>query len=259
LVPSSTSTVVVFLLSVAPGTCYELLRGRTQLPREESSFLHVSRILLMGTLITAATVLLLALARWLAPEAIANPTALLHDGLGYVSDHVALVGTTACAQLAISVLIAIGLSDLRSRRLPRVIHQTDAWHAVTELGGQPGCKAGMSVRLNNGMEILGMYSGASTDLDPSKRELLLHAPLSFRSADGTRTTALDAAWQRMTIAGSDIAYIAVAYIEQNSGEATHHITRAARVTNWMVSRSLQWSSAVAAVVTILVLLVILGR
>jgi hypothetical protein len=259
LVPSSTFTVVVFLLVVAPGTCYELLRGRTQLPREESSFLHVSRILLIGTLITAATTLLLALARWLAPDAVANPTGLLHDGLGYVSDHVALVGTTALAQLAIAVLLAIGLSDVRSRRLPRVIHQTDVWHAVTELGGTPDCKIQMSVRLNNGMEILGMYSGASTDLDPNTRELLLHAPLYFSSAGSTQTAPLEAWWQRMTIAGSDISYIAVSYIQQNSGEAARRLPRATRATNWVVNRSLRWPTAVAAVALILLLLMVLGR
>jgi uncharacterized protein DUF6338 len=55
MVPTSTIAFIAFFLLVIPGASYEILRSKSRLPREESPFLHISRILLSGTLITALT------------------------------------------------------------------------------------------------------------------------------------------------------------------------------------------------------------
>jgi hypothetical protein len=95
LVPTNTIAFVASFLLVIPGASYEILRSRSRLPREESHFLHISCILLSGTLITALAFVLLAAAHLIAvrlvtsaaladvPELLLSPTTsnLTNNGL----------------------------------------------------------------------------------------------------------------------------------------------------------------------------------
>jgi Family of unknown function (DUF6338) len=129
LVPTSTITFVAFFLLVIPGASYEILRSRSRLPREESPFLHISRILFSGTLITSLVFVLLGAVHLLAPAALADVSEFLLSGTAYVAARLWLVGRTLLLQIALSVLLAVVFSDLRSSRM-RLIHQADAWHAL---------------------------------------------------------------------------------------------------------------------------------
>jgi hypothetical protein len=80
-----------------------------------------------------------------------------------------------------------------------ITHQADAWHALGELLPKSGQAAGVSVRLKSGGEIVGYYYGASMELDPTKRELILRAPLSFRPNADSPTLAMNSAWQLMAM------------------------------------------------------------
>lgn len=136
----------------------------------------------------------------------------------------------------------------------------DAWHAVAELPLKSGWKVGMSVRLKTGVEIVGHYSGASTDLDPSKRELILRRPFYFRDSDSPSTVPFDKAWQQMTIMGSEIGYIAVTYIDEKASEPTASTKSVGdAIASWVADHYLRWESASIAGVVILALLVGLGR
>jgi hypothetical protein len=50
--------------------------------------------------------------------------------------------------------------------------------------------------LQNGGEVTGYYFGASTEFDPSKRELFLRAPLFFRADDEKPALAMGTACPR---------------------------------------------------------------
>jgi hypothetical protein len=262
LVPTSTIALVAFFLLVIPGASYEILRSRSRLPREESPFLHISRILLSGTLITALVFVLLAAVHLIAVRLIAvhlgTSTALvdipklLLSGTTYVATHARLVGKTLLLQIALSVLLAVIVSDVRSSGA-NVIHEADAWHALGELLVKPGQTAFMSVHLKDGSEITGYYFGASTELDPSKREIFLRAPLSFRGADDKPVLAMDAAWQLMTISGSEIAYIATVYISE--GKESLPIRWQSRAIDWMRENYLTWQAASIAILAVLAIAV----
>jgi uncharacterized protein DUF6338 len=253
LVPTSTIALVAFFLLVIPGASYEILRSRSRLPREESPFLHISRILLSGTLITALVFVLLAAVHLIAVHlgtstALADIPKFLLSGATYVAAHAWLVGKTLFLQIALSVLLAVIFSDLRSSGTS-VIHEADAWHALGELLVKPRQTAFMSVRLKDGSEIEGYYFGASTELDPSKREIFLRAPLSFRGADDKPALAMDAGWQLMTISGSEIAYIATAYVTE--GKESPPIRWRSEAIDWMRKNYLTWQAASIAILAVL--------
>lgn len=267
MVPTSTIALVAFFLLVIPGASYEILRSRSRLPREESPFLHISRILLSGTLITALVFVLLAAVHLIAVRlipvhlgavplgtstALADIPQLLLSGTTYLAAHARLVGKTLLLQIALSVLIAVIFSDLRSSGT-NVIHEADAWHALGELLVKPGQAAFMTVRLKDGSEIAGYYFGASTELDPSKREIFLRAPLSFRQADDKPVLAMDAGWQLMTISGSEIAYIATAYVAE--GKESPPIPWQSRAIDWIRKNYLTWQTASIAILAVLAIAV----
>ena len=180
LVPASVTGVIVFLLCVAPGTCYELLRNRTLHPREESAFLQISRVLfLSGTLFTAAGLGLLVLIHLLAPASLIDPPALLTGGTAYMAGHLGQVGLTLLLQLIFASLIAVMINDLRTPPDASVITQGTLWHTASERLRRPGLRTYLSVRLKSGGDVLGYYVGSSTDLEPAKREIMVGAPLEY--------------------------------------------------------------------------------
>lgn len=253
MVPTSTIAFIAFFLLVIPGASYEILRSKSRLPREESPFLHISRILLSGTLITALTFVLLAAVqliavRLTASAALADIPQLLLFGTTYVAAHIWPVGKTLLLQISLSILLAVIFSGLRSSGV-KIIHEADAWHALGELLVKSGQTAWASVRLKNGSEVTGYYFGASTELDPSKRELFLRAPLSFRADDEKPALALDAAWQLMTIPGSEIAYIAAAYVSDDKEPAP--IRWRSKVADWVRRNYLTWQVASIALAGVL--------
>ncbi|MGQ0842264.1 DUF6338 family protein [Actinokineospora sp.] len=253
MVPVSILGVVVFLLFVAPGSCLELLRGRKALPREESTFVHISRILLSGTFISAATVALLALASLVNPSGVLDLQKLLTQGAAYVSAHLGLVGWTVGVQVVLSSLLATVVSDLRNGRSATQILQADVWHGLGELALQPGQQAFVSVHLKSGRDVIGYYVGASTELEPAKRELILGAPLSVRAAEQAQTVALGPAWERMAISGAEIESVAFCHVSET---APSDPTWWAIKWAWVQRNYLRWEIAIAAIVVVLGIVVL---
>jgi hypothetical protein len=259
LVPASALSVVVFFLFVAPGMCYELLRSRTLLPREESAFIQISRILLSGILLTALAALLLAGVHAIRPSsALANVGSLMVDGVPYLAGHLARVGWTLLAQLALSALLAVLISDVRSRKSSRLIHQTNSWHIVAETLAKPNQQVAMSVRLKCGAEVLGNYLGASTEFDPAKRELILRAPLTMRATTDGPMAPLDVAWQCMVIPGSEITSLSTAYVDENHGQPTPSVRWWMKAGQWISGHYLSWYMASVASLLLLGLVALIA-
>lgn len=250
MVPATTFGVVTFFLFVAPGTCYELLRGRTKLPREETAFVHVSRVLLAGTIITALTALLLAIVRWVSPSSVLDLGALLDQGTHYVSGHLGLVGWTILTQLAVSTLLAVIASDLLSPKEAPPIFQGSTWHVMAEQMRKPQQRVDVSVRLKSGRDIVGRYVGASTELDPAKRELLLGVPLEVRDATSGTTITLDRGWEVLVISGAEVESVAAAYIGEGAMLPPPK-RRFSTQLEWVKTNYLSWKVATAAVIVLL--------
>lgn len=267
MVPGSALGVVVFLLFVAPGTCYELLRGRTRLPREESAFQQISRVLLFGSVITAAVVLVLALIGWAAPGSLLNLSGLLTDSARYTASNVGRVGWTVVLFLLLSLLCAVIINDLRTSREAPLIRQADSWHTVARLipvqhlEGEHQVRA--SVRLKSGRDVVGIYAGASTELDPSKRELTLEGPLSARESGQQEAVPLDKHWSFMVLAGAEIESITFAYTptgeDTPSNELRAYAGRFRSVGAWLRRYFLDWRLAASSALVVILLAILVGR
>ncbi|MGW6930766.1 DUF6338 family protein [Lentzea sp. NPDC054927] len=254
--------VLVFLLFVVPGTCYELLRGRTMLPREESAFQQISRVLLFGSVISALVGLTLAGIGVGAPGSLLNASKLLSGGTGYVAANTSQAGWTIALFLILSLLYAVITNDLRTSDGAPAIHQADAWHSMAHvlpalyLDGPH--QVTVSVRLKCGRDVVGRWLGSSTELDPSKRELTLQAPLVTRESGDEEEKSFDEDWAVMTIVGSEIESIAFAYSPKEGAEKQLRNGIRRLLADWLRRHWTDWQFASSVAIAVVMLAVLLG-
>jgi hypothetical protein len=248
VIPNNALSVAVFLLFVAPGTCYELLRGRTRLPREESTFQQISRVLLFGSVITAVVVLVLAFIGWAAPGSLLSLPGFLADGVRYTASNVGKVGWTVLLFLLLSLLFAVIFNDMRTSGAAPLIRQADSWHTVARLIPEQHLEGAhqvlASVRLKSGRDVLGVYAGASTELDPSKRELTLQAPLSAREAGEQEAVPLEGNWAFVVFVGAEIE--SVTFLYTPSGEPSERRVERGHLMvagSWFLRHFFDWRMA----------------
>lgn len=207
--------IVAFFLFVVPGISYELLRRRTLLPVEESAFVQISRIALSGALLTALTVSLLIVVGAISPAALLDPAALIRGGSSYVAGNLGLIGKTLVLHVLVATLLAAIACDIRAAPRQVKIHRGTALFGLTEIDVKPGHKPWLAVHLKNGDEILGYYYGATTELDPDKRELVLQSPLKVGDPKVGGPPLMAPHWERVLILGREIEYMSVAYVDSN--------------------------------------------
>lgn len=262
MIPNNLLGIPVFLLFVVPGTCYELLRGRTRLPREESAFQQISRVLLFSSVISAVVVLTLAGIAEGAPGLLLSASKLLSGGTGYVAANTNQMGWTIALFLILSLLYAIIANDLRTSDGAATIHQADTWHAMAlvlpslHLDGPH--LVTVSVRLKSGRDVVGRWLGSSTEFDPSKRELTLQTPLATRESGEEEETSFDEGWAVMTIVGSEIESIAFAYSPMESAEKHERNGIRWSIADWLHRRWADWRVAASAAVVVVILAMLLG-
>jgi hypothetical protein len=259
-VPTSALTVALFFLFVAPGTCYELLRRRTRHPRDETTFMEVTRVLLASVWITAIVLILLALVHTFAPLALLDLPSLMLQGVNYAACHVMLTGWSVVAELALATLVAVAANNLFTSTAAVPVYPVNPWHIVAEREAKPEQEVNLSVRLKDGTEIVGIYLGASTDPEPGKRELILGAPLHVRHAKSDITATLASGWHHMVLSGAEVAYLTAEYVESGVHPSRSCLWRiSGGVKDWFRAYHLTWWFALSLIAALLAVLIAVGR
>lgn len=216
MTPASVVGIATFFLFVIPGICYELLRRQALLPVEESAFVQISRILLSGALLTASTFTVLVVLSTVSPSAILDLERFVQRGDRYLAENLWLVSKTLVLHVLVAALLAAIVADLRLASKQVKIHRGTGLFAVTEFDIPPGHVAWLAVHLKNGNEICGYYYGATTDLEPDKRELILQAPLRVGDPTADKVPPFMAGhWKRMVIFVREIEYVTAAYVDSH--------------------------------------------
>jgi len=212
VVPSTLSAVLVFLLLVAPGIAFELLRQRARPPRGDTVFVEISRVLLAGVVISGLVVVLLAITRSISPGWLVDVRSQLIQGASYTAGNLDVIGVTVAAQLVLSLLLAVIGNRVLTPHRGRVITADSSWHVIlAHLAGR-GLRPFLSVELKDGTLYTGYRAEYSTEVEPQKRDLVLSPPIKVRRPAASAATALPDDWQRLWIRGDEITTIAVSYV-----------------------------------------------
>jgi hypothetical protein len=225
LVPDTAAALGVFLLLVAPGITYQLLRAGSRPESATSPFREASVVALTSLLFSGAAVAVLAVARAAWPDWLPDPGRWLRDGSGYLNEHYRLVARGALLALGLSLLLAFAAHRAldaaattgRWRRATatvlgkgRRLEAVSVWFRLFHVDYRRGEHVYVTVETTTGDVYTG-YVVAYTvdDKAPHERELVLGPPLTLRR-DGEELPL--APWQRVVLPGSQIASVLVSYV-----------------------------------------------
>jgi hypothetical protein len=222
VLPTTFVGVLVLLAVVTPGILLELLRQRVWPTRNDTIFLETSRVLAAGVLLSAIGVLLMSVVAVVSPRAITDLHSAIVDPL-YLANHLLLALSSIVLFLTLTATLAgIYSSIFLYPGISGPIAQESAWvsvfarlldrlrrEQVDELAGRT-ITTQVQVELKSGSVFIGTRDVYTVNAAMEGRELVLASPL-FQVDAGGRIVALEAGWQRLIIAQSEIAMIRVRF------------------------------------------------
>ena len=242
---------------MVPGISYELLRERTQHPREDSAFIEISRVLLAGTFLTACSIGILFALHSLAPHALIDLPAVIAGGSTYIAHHVTVTSWTIVLQLGFSVLLAVIVNDILVQHpVTTSIVGSNVWQAAFVRKRPRGCNVHLSVQMKDGTQVMGRWIANSNNSEPAKRELLLQGPMIIRLPGENATRQLDERWKATILPGEAITLISVAYIPDSKNETD--VGAGERIRGWLAKHWLRWYPAAVTIVVLALVTALLG-
>ncbi|HEX8867961.1 MAG TPA: DUF6338 family protein [Lentzea sp.] len=239
MVPQTIGTLASFLVLVAPGIVFELLRERRRAGGQESAFHEAARVAVSSLALSLASTLLLlgvhALTSALSGGRLfVDLQALVVDST-YARQHVWLVGASIVAELVLACLLALAFDYVLAgrRRQPPSIGRQSAWVKVFRHDRPAGALCWVHVMLDDGASFFGFLRSYDAAGDPETREIVLEGvKLTYVGepvAGGTKeVTVIGQDWERVVVPGSRIRYLRVQYLDKNTGERVNSVRRPVR-------------------------------
>lgn len=247
MIPQTVVGFFFFLLLVAPGIGYELLRERRTPQLEETAFREISRVALYSFGFSFTSLAIIALMRIGFPTVLFDVGAYSRDSAGYVKSHYSAVIWT----VILEVLIAFALVVLVDRicatklnlrlyqRLPRPVQKIVAthirrhgiWWDILVASVPEGKIAQLSIRLSDGSRVAGFFHMCTAYTRFDKAEICIkrgeQGPMLLLDTNDTNEQKLerrefkrlendDFVWVR----GEDISYMKVQYKQVYSPKST---------------------------------------
>jgi Family of unknown function (DUF6338) len=228
---------------VAPGVAYQLIRDREDstsaaqpIKNPEPALRYAGRVILASAAFTFVSVSLLAIIRAQWPSLMPDPGKWLANPSTYLATNYRLVVRTVLLECLLALLAAIGYGLISRRYLPPAV-ETSGWFHLFRAEVPSRSRPFVKVKLKDGTEHYGYVRAYSTTMTPADRELVLASPLRYRESPKTpdsqssnepETIALDTAWQRVSLSGSEIEAIWVSYVSDDTTEQVQKSEAAAK-------------------------------
>ncbi|CAG7574228.1 hypothetical protein FB554_2399 [Barrientosiimonas humi] len=210
MLPSSFWGVVFFVVLVAPGLVLDHLRHRHHARVGESPFRELARVVLTSLVCSGvAFVALAALDEVLPDSVVAGPRAAVGLDAEFARSNFWQLLVGLVLFVSISTGLAVGWY-WRSRPADPPLIPKPAWEKVFRSDNPTEQAPVLRIRLQSGTIVLGTLAEYTKAYELDDRELVLAAPLWIGNDDES-LQAVDVAWQRLVVAGTDIETILVQY------------------------------------------------
>ncbi|MCJ0949969.1 DUF6338 family protein [Rhodococcus sp. ARC_M8] len=216
MTPSTWFTVFAFFVFVAPGLLYDLTSAKKRLKRRESAFTEISRITLVSTVCSAASLGVLALISWIVGlwmhrQPLPDLAALIQGGSVYITSHPASVVTACILGLAASLGFSYAAFEIIHRGDDSEIVYTSAWRWVLRTKLPKDSVPYVEVKLKNGVTWAGRVAAYAPDPEIAERDIVLCPPLAVKKKSGDPLKSIGDKWQRVVLVGPEVVSIAVTY------------------------------------------------
>ncbi|SFT98588.1 hypothetical protein SAMN05660657_04463 [Geodermatophilus amargosae] len=216
MTPESVITFAAFLLLVAPGLLFELLRERRRPAMEETTFREASRIALASLAFSGTATGILAVVRILQPAWMPDPRRWLESGQTYVEDEYRLIVRAVVVEVVLALALAIAFDLLLRKRARGDMANGGIWYQLLRAEVPADKVPWVSLKLKNGPYIAGYVARYSTGKELDDREMVLkHNPANTGmklqpQEAGSGLERLDG-WDRVVVPGSEIQYWKLEY------------------------------------------------
>jgi hypothetical protein len=215
VLPSTTASLVAFLIFVAPGFLFELRRGRRVPRAERTTFREISSVALASVVCSGIAIALLAAVRAIHKSWMPDPSSWFADSHKYLTNHWPVVTWFLVIEVALACVVAY----TGARWLPvrgaegNLLRGTAWWHAFREVGTEHAKY--VCVRMRSGAEYYGILETYTPDeCDVAERELtLIQHGLAYRAKPEVEARLLDTQ-QRIVLHGAEIESITVKHLDR---------------------------------------------
>lgn len=235
MIPQTLVSFFMFLVLIAPGLSYELMRERRGPAIEESAFREASRIALSSFVFSFFAFAALICIRWRYPELIFDLGSYLRDGKVYLENNYGLLIFNIALEVILAfffVLISIYMpvirqkvkfpKSLRPKRRPAKMSGGGIWWRLLVRDVPDGKAALVSLRLSDGSQISGFYLHYTRADDLGKQEIALQrgvvgsppvpSPMGLRDQQLIPKRQDMADWVVIWVPCSEITYMKVKYV-----------------------------------------------
>lgn len=232
--------IVGFLLLVAPGAFFEILRERRRPSLEGSAFRETSRVALASFAFSLSAILILSYIRMEFPDTMPDLGAWLREGTKYFQRNYRLVLRAVVLEALIALALAYftnlvffaaqwGPRPVRNfwrkaRVLLGPIEHQSAWYKtfranLLDQAPLKGTKPVARVKLKDGTLYQGAVDGYSPEMPLENRELELGPPLFIGSVSSAGTPEVARltpvpVWQRLLVPHTEVEAVWVTYVDQ---------------------------------------------
>lgn len=215
MVPQTVLAFVAFLLLVAPGLFFEILRERRRPTLEETTFREASRTAFTSLLFTGGAVALLALVRTVWPSLLPDPGRWLRENSAYVESHYRLIAAFFLVEVVLALALALLADTVLRRRASGQIVPGGIWYQVLRVDRPQGTLPWVSLELADKTRLAGFLSYYTASEKLENREIALKhnvdgTGMRLAKEDGTEVP-LDQ-WKTVVVRADQIAYLKVTYL-----------------------------------------------
>jgi hypothetical protein len=244
MIPQTVVGFFFFLLLVAPGVGYELLRERRTPKFDESAFREASRVALYSFGFSFSALAIISLLRMCFPTDLFDLGAYSRDSMGYVKSHYTPVLRTVVFEVLLAFTLVVVVDRINAAKPYSRIYQTlpkplrrvlasdirrhGIWWDILVASRPKGQIAQLNIRLSDGSRVIGFFHMCTAYDSFDKAEICIKrgaaGPLLLldtqdpneQKPEGRKSRQLDQddfIWVR----GEDISYMRVRYKPVHAG------------------------------------------
>ncbi|MFF9914863.1 DUF6338 family protein [Streptomyces sp. NPDC013457] len=217
--PATFTSLLLFIILLAPGFTYAAVRDRHRPERTSTALRETSRVVLASVGFNAAALIFFACVRIVAPGQTPDVGRIVRDRDRYVHAHYAETLMWAAALLLLAVLFAVLVARFLPRRTFSVNPESSAWWVLFDMNARANGTEWIRVgcELIDGSYLAGQVHHYSPNPEETgDRELALGPPFEYRPGpDGEQRDLTDT--HRVVISARQIKFLGVTYFSRSGG------------------------------------------
>jgi hypothetical protein len=214
VIPQTFAALLAFLVFVAPGLTYQLVRERRVPSYDETAFRETSRVALTSLIFSLAAISLLAAAST-KTTALPDLAAWYSTGNTYVKEHFSQVVLALVTQVALACLLAGLSARLLTLKSEATLSRKGPWFLMFREEKPKGTVPWLHVRMDDDTDVWGYLRSYS---DPTKNDpgiiVLGGTTLKWQRKGESKSSLFGDSWDAIWLPADKMRYVRVIYRDE---------------------------------------------